>query len=273
MEEMMAPGSTQPLANPLTRLTRTGEPYVRPPEVQAELDELLGANAVEQLARAKVADKTSTAYVRDECLVYLIQQAALGDDAERYNTLAALLLKRIVRGIQRKLRVLGVADDDVADLEKEVVLVMITAILEGPPGEYFQVRFRSALYRRIVKVYDAYARQRRRTKHDQSLDATASNSSQGEGDDDSSLGALIEGPDDVAAEVERRLLVPEALAAITDPRHRKAFVLYHYHGWQIESSDSAEPTLSRLFARTPRMVRNWLGTADRQLAEWRAKNV
>lgn len=269
----MAPGSTQPLAIPLTRLTRTGEPYVRPPEVQAELDCLLGASADEQLAQAKTADKTSTAYIRDECLVYLIRQAALADDAERYHALAALLLKRRMRGIERKLRALGVADDDVADLEQEVVSAMMTSILEGPSGEYFQVRFRSALYRRILKVYDGYVRQRRRTKREQSLDAPLASSGHEETDDDPSLGALLEGPDDVVAEVERRLLVPEALAAITDPRHREAFVLHHYHGWQIESGDTAEPTLSRLFDRTPRMVSNWLRTADRQLAEWRAKNV
>lgn len=267
----MALSGEDALAKPLTRSTKAGTPYVRPPEVEAQLEELLHASADEQLARAKTTDENSPQYVAHECLVYLVREAALADDSERYHAFAAALLKRVTRGIERKLRALGVADDDVEDVYQEVVCAMMTAILEGSAGEYFQVRFRSALYRQLVKRCDQYARRRRRrSRNEQSLDAPAESSDGGDGEDAATFGELLESGEDVAADVERRLLIPEALQAITNPQHRKAFVLHHYYGWQIESADPAEPSLSQLFDRTPRMVRNWLGTADRQLAEWRA---
>lgn len=265
----MALGGSDALAKPLTRSTKAGQPYARPPAIESRLEELLRATADEQLALAKSTEKDSSRYLPHECIVYLVREAALAYDSERYHTLAAVLLKRVTRGIERKLRALGVAEDDVDDVHQEVVLAMMTAIIT-PSGEFFQIRFRSALYRQLLKSFDAYARSRRRLKSEQSLDAPAEKREGIDGEDGVTFGQLLESGEDVAADVERRLLIPEALEAIGNPQHRKAFLLHHYHGWQIESTDPNEPTLSELFGRTPKMVRNWLRTADRQLADWRA---
>ena len=193
--------------------------------------------------------------------------------------LASLLLKRITRSIERKLRALGVADDDVPDVHQEVVSAMLISILEPPAGEYYQVRFRSALHRQLLKSYDQYARRRRRARREQSLDAPLQNGDRENEDGATTIGELFESTEDVAADIEqqmfdaeRRLLVAEALEAIGNTNHRKAFVLHYYHGWQIESADPSVPTLSQLFDRTPRMVRNWLRTAESQVAEWRVAN-
>jgi DNA-directed RNA polymerase specialized sigma24 family protein len=266
----MTLGGKGALAKPLTRSTKAGIPYTRPPDIDAQLEELLHASADEQLTRANIADKTSSLYVSDECLVYLARQAALANDSELYNILACLLLKRVMRGIERKLRILGVAEDDVNDVHQGVVSEMFISILEGPKGEYYQVRFRSALYRQLVKSYDRYARRRRRAKREQSLDAPVQSVAEAERENTETLGELLEGREEVAAAVEQRILILEALEAIRDPRHREAFVLHCYSGWPIESIDPGDPSLSQLYNRTPRMVRNWLRTADRQLAEWRA---
>lgn len=265
----MAESSPPVLAQPLTRSTRAGTLYRRPPEVESQLEGLLRASADDQIARAKTTDKNASAYIADECLVYLVRAAGLADDAERYHTLAALLLKRVQRGIARKLRVLGVAEGDIEAVHHDVVLAMMTSILEEPRGEYYQVRFRAALRKQLAKSYDAYARGRRRARRERSLDAPLQDEA---GDDEAhtTLGHVLPSDEDVAADVERRLLIPDALEAIVNPDHREAFVLHHYYGWQIESIDADEPTLSQLFDRTPRMVRLWLRTADRQLAEWRA---
>lgn len=265
----MALGGKDALAKPLTRSTK-GMLYARPPEVEGQLEELLHASADEQLARVKTADENSAQYVVHECLVYLVREAALAEDSDRYHALAAVMLKHVTRGIERKLWALGVANDDVEDVYQEVVSAMMTSILEGPSGEYFQVRFHSALYRQLLKSYDQYARRRRRAKYEKSLDAPEQKTDDREGERAATFGEQLESREDVATDVERRLLISVALEAISDPRHRKAFVLHHFYGWQIESTDPDEASLSELFDRTPRMVRNWLRTADRQLAEWRA---
>jgi hypothetical protein len=273
----MALGGKGALAKPLRKSTKAGEPYTRQPEVESQLNEVLRTSAAEQLGRARTIDKDSPQYLLDECLVYLVLEAALADDSQQYHALAAMLLKRVTRSIERKLQALGVADDDVEDVHQEVVSAMMTSILAGQAGEYYQVRFRSALYRQLLKSYDRYMVHRRRTRREQSLDAPMHNGESANGEDVATFGELLESAEDVAAEVEERLLdaqrgllVPEALEAISNPNHRKAFVLHHYYEWQVESNDPSVPTLSQLFDRTPRMVRNWLRTAEGQLVEWRA---
>jgi len=265
----MSLSGKQALAKPLTRSTREGVKYFRPPEVESQLEELLGTGQDEQLAKAKVTDQHSPQYVANECLVYLICEASATGDSERYNALVASLLKRITRGIERQLKLLGV-EEDVDDLHQDVVLKMMESIVQGAKGEHYQIRFQHALRREVTKVYDRYRRRHRHTRHDQSLDSSGESSSDDEeGDDAATLGERIGSDEDVAVDVERRMLISEALDAITNPDHRKAFVLYHAEGWQIESIDSNEPSLSQLFGRTPRMIRNWLRSAERQLTEWR----
>lgn len=266
----MSLSGKQALAKPLTRSTKEGDKYFRPPEIESQLEELLGTGQDEQLAKAKVTDRQAPGYVADECLVYLIREASAADDLGRFNTLAGLLLKRITRGIERRLKLLGVAEDDIGDLHQDVVLKMMESIVQGSKGEYYQVRFHHALRREVTKIYDRYRRRHRDTQDDQSLDASgASSSDSDEGDDAATLGERIGSGEEVAVDVERRMLISEALDAITNPDHRKAFVLYHAEGWQVESSNANEPTLSQLFGRTPRMIRNWLRSAERQLTEWR----
>ena len=73
----MALGGKSVLTKPLTKSTKAGQPYTRPPAVETQLVELLRAGADEQLVRAKSTDKHSSDYLLDECLVYLVQGPAL----------------------------------------------------------------------------------------------------------------------------------------------------------------------------------------------------
>jgi RNA polymerase sigma factor (sigma-70 family) len=264
----MSLSGKQALATPLTRSTKAGSQYFRPPEVESRLEELLGASSDEQLARARIADYGSSQYVPNECLVYLIRDAFLAGNSERYHVLAASLLKRNTRAIRGKLKLLGVAEDDVEDVHQDLVLAMMTSILEGSKGEYYQIRFKHALRRELAKIYDGYLRRRRRTRDDRSLDSSDDKGNGGEAR--TTLGEMIESGEDIAIDLEQRLLISEALEAIPNPDHRKAFVLHYAEGWHIGPTDADEQTLSDLFGRTPRMIRNWLRIAERQLADWRA---
>jgi DNA-directed RNA polymerase specialized sigma24 family protein len=208
--------------------------------------------------------------LKDECLVYLIREAALAEDSQRYSTLMTFLLKRCTRGIEGRLRALGVADDDVADVYGDIILAMMSAILAADGrGEFYQVRFRRALRLQLLKSYDRYALRQRRARRERQLDAPVGASDDGE-EDAGTLAEVLESPEAVADDTERRLLISEALGAIRDPRHREAFVLHHFHDWPIETINPGDPSISQRFDRTPRMVRNWLRTADRELAAWRA---
>lgn len=266
----MALSGTPMLAIPLTRTKKSGEPYRRPPDVEAQLETLLRASVAEQLTSAVATDSRAPEYLKDECLVYLIREAALAEDAERYSTLMTSLLKRCTRGIERKLRALGVADDDVADVYGEIILAMMSAILAADgSGEFYQVRFRRALRFQLLKTYDWYALRQRRAKREQPLDSLEGATDEGD-EAAGTLAEVLESTDTVAEDAERRMFTSQALDAIRDPRHREAFVLHHFYDWPIEAIDPREPSISQRFDRTPRMVRNWLRTADRELAAWRA---
>jgi DNA-directed RNA polymerase specialized sigma24 family protein len=266
----MALGGKGALAKPLTRSTKAGKPYARPPEVEAQLSELLRRSADEQLARAKVMDRSAPQYVKDECLVYQIRDAWLADDAERYSTLMAQLLRRCTRSIQRNLRALGVATGDVKDVYVSVIESMMAAILaDDGSGDFYQVRFRRGLRFQILRVHARYARRQQRAQLEDSLNAPSGRGEEGEEYGDA-LEERVGGPEDVAGDAERRLVIREAVAAIRDSRHRKAFVLHYYDDWPIEAKDPLEPSISRHFDVSPRTVNNWLRAAERDLAEWRA---
>ena len=206
--------------------------------------------------------------MRDECLVYLIREASLANDSGRYSTLIVQLLRRCVRRIERNLWALGVATDDKKDVYSDVVTAMITAILdEGGAGEFFQVRFGRALRYLTLNVHAKYARRQERAQMEDSLNAPLA------GDEEEGDGVAFEervgGREDVAADVEQRLIIREALASIRDARHREAFVLHYCDDWPIETNDPFDPSISRHFGVTPRTVNNWLRAAERDVAAWR----
>ena len=266
----MSLGGKRVLIKPLTRSTKAGRPYARPPEIESELEALMGASVDEQVGRASVVDKASPKFVRDECLVYLVREAGLSADSARYSELTAHLLRRCIRSIWRNLRALGVAADDLEDLYGDVVTAMMSAVLDARgAGEFYQIRFRRALRLQILKVHEGYTLRQERAQKQDSIHAPLTGGEDGE-DEGTALEDLIGGPADLADDVERRLVIREALAAIRDQRHRRAFVLHHYDDWPIETKDPLDPSISRHFDVTPRTVNNWLRSAERDLAEWRA---
>lgn len=264
-------GGKHAVARPLTRSTKAGSPYVRPPEVEAQLNVLLGEPTAEQLARAKCTDKGSPRFLKDECLVYLIREAWLAEDLALYSDLSHQLIERCTPRIRRSLRLLGVAHGDMHDVHGDVITGMITAILDDEgAGDFYQARFRRALRFLTLKVHARYERQ-----HERLLSENRLNASRDSEDEDQEAGSLeerVHQPGNVADDAVQRLEIREALAAIRDPRHRQAFVLHHYDDWVIETQDPLMPSISGHFKVTPRTVNNWLRAAERDLADWRTAN-
>lgn len=264
-------GGKRTLARPLTRSTAAGKLYVRPPEVEAQLNELLGEPTVDQLARAACTEKGSPRFLKDECLVYLVRDAWLADDLALYSELSHQLIKRCTGAIQRTLRLLGVAADDLQDVYGDVITAMMSAILDDEGAEeFYQARFRRALRYVTLNVHARYERQ-----HERLMTENRLNGPRGEEDKEDADGSLeerVRQPGDVAEDAVQLLEIREALAMIRDPRHRQAFVLHHYDDWPIETQEPLAPSVSGHFKVTPRTVNNWLRAAERDLAEWRAAN-
>lgn len=267
----MALSGKHALAKPLTHSNKAGAPYVRPPDVEAQLNELLSESPAEQLARAKCTDKGSPRFLKDECMVYLIREAWLADDSVLCSELSQQLIRRCTRPIRRTLQLLGVAPDDLQDVFGDVIAKMMTAILDDEgKGDFYQVRFRQALRFRMIEVHARYERQHERLLTENRL--CASRDGEDDDDEDGSFEDRVRQPGDVAEDAVQLLEIREAVASIRDPRHRRAFVLHHRDDWPIETQDPLNPSVSGHFKVTPRTVSNWLRTAERDLAEWRAAN-
>lgn len=264
-------GGKHALTRPLTRLTKAGAPYARPPEVEAQLNQLLGEPITEQLARAQCTDKGSPRFLKDECLVYLAREGWIEDDLALYSEVSQQLIRRSTRTIQRTLQLLGVAADDLQDVFGDVITQMLTEVLDDDgAGDFYQAKFRRALRYLILKVHARYERRHERLLTENRLCAPRDEDS--DDDEDSLIEDMVRQPGDVAHDAMQLLEIREALAAIQDPRHRQAFVLHHYDDWPIETQDPLRPSVSGYFAVSSRTVRSWIRAAEGDLAEWRAGN-
>jgi len=81
---------------PLRHLTRDGEIYVRPPEVQAEIAELLALAPEELMARCRMRRRADLGYVRSECLLHLVRGRSVLLPMEMLECVFRELLRRVL---------------------------------------------------------------------------------------------------------------------------------------------------------------------------------
>jgi cysteine desulfurase len=65
------------MAQPLTKLTRTGQLYTRPPSVEAKIDQALTEDEPRLWTRLQVTDRRAPDYLTSECLVHLFRSGTL----------------------------------------------------------------------------------------------------------------------------------------------------------------------------------------------------
>jgi hypothetical protein len=254
---------------PLTRRNKAGELYRRLEVVEIQIHAALGLDPVALYARAKISDRTAADYLENECLAYLVRDAFLRGDHERFSTLASILLRRCVPWLRAALVQLGVQEErDLDQLSYKLVSGMITDLTsDDGRGDFFQVRFGAALKKDLWNLAEHYKRSVRRARRHVSLSDPVG--TEGEGDDESAIVRtdVIPSREDVGGSIEARIDMAKALASIHDPRHRQAWIMYN-DGWQIAAKDPAEPTISKKFGVTDRTVRLWLRQAEAELKAW-----
>jgi DNA-directed RNA polymerase specialized sigma24 family protein len=214
------------------------------------------------LAWARCDDYHDPAWLGEECLVYWVRDYHRQQNRQMVSDLAAVLLHRITRHVYYRLRVLQ--SDDLEDCYADVVAALFAPILDldSDRGDFAQVRF----WKFLDALTLATRRQHLRARHQAECHTWP--------------GDLAENPADGvpsaesprALSVEQTILSHEALEGLPEP-YRRTFVLRHYYGWPIEDADPQVPTISRLFGKTARTIRNWLATAEDLLEQWREEPV
>jgi hypothetical protein len=132
------------MATPLTKHSKEGVPYVRPAEVESNIDGALDQETAVLIRRAHVTDRASSEYLSSECLVHLIRAALRSGDDSRFNALLPILLLRCEANLKSTIR----RSVPNADQVREDVLGELGVLFASEGGDepsheldYYEVRF------------------------------------------------------------------------------------------------------------------------------------
>lgn len=243
---------------PLTKKTETGGVYRRRPDAELQIEKILTLEKPQILGMLGGNKRRDEAgYLLDETIVYLLRERR--DDDFFVETLYAELNRRIwklLRAFYRKFN----HPEDFEDFGQMIEMALIKNIfnLETDAGEYAQVNFGDYVVQTATFAW--YARLKKTEREKQIFEIERA-----DGDD------AVETKSDenrfVSTEMsqEEKMILRARLAALPE-NIRNAAILHYLDGWQIESKDAKEPTVSKLFNVSSRTIRNWLTEARAILA-------
>jgi hypothetical protein len=163
-----------------------------------------------------------------------------------------------------------------AEAGDELLTKLFLRILgvENSKGDYFQVRFWSGIKLLAISIFRKKVKDYQQEKNLVPLsDLAGDELEEPEYELDDQTPSTIQplDPPSVTASIEAAVLADEGLHSLKEPT-RTAYLLYHWAGWQVESKDPIEPTISKHFNMTPKTIRNWLTKAEGDLKKWRGGN-
>jgi hypothetical protein len=256
---------------PLTQQTKEGFLYHRPDEIEKQISHALTLSPDEVIVRAQISDSEDSGFLKEESLVYLILAYHNSNDWEAFNSLSDILIKRIVRQYHSFFR--GFDTLSLTEAGDELLTQLFLRILkiEDSKGDYFQVRFWSGIKLLAISIFRKKVSDYKQEKNMVPLSDLAGDELEESenGLDDQAPGTIRPlDPPSATASIETAVLADEGLHSLKEPI-RTAYLLHHWAGWQIESKDPLEPTISKHFNVTPKTIRNWLTKAEGDLKKWR----
>jgi hypothetical protein len=256
---------------PLTQRTKEGILYSRPAEIEKQISQALTLLPDAVIIRAQISNSEDPGFLKEESLVYLILAYRNTNDWEVYNSLSDILVERCVRQYRSFFR--GLDALRLAEAGDELLAQLFLRILkvEDSKGDYFQVRFWSGIKLLAISIFRKKVNDYKQEKNMVPLSDLAGDELEesDNGVDDQTPGTIQPlDPPSATASIEPAVLADEGLHSLKEPI-RTAYLLYHWAGWQIESKDPLEPTISKHFNVTPKTIRNWLTKAEGDLKKWR----
>ena len=257
------------MARPLTKCDTHGTPYTRPKDVESEIERALREDRATLTHRLAITDRTSSEYVRSECLVHLVRNAVRRKDEDRQNAVLRILLVRCEAILMAKIpNSIGGA----CELREEVLSVFSELLASDGKGEnpdqldYYECRFNKAFHAlRIDVVRSELRRQKRMVElpnHEDDPDPYNYDE-----DRFARVFSALRTPPTQDSYIIRREL-SEAIYSLP-VEERKAIVLCRVLGYKVESSDPTEITVATLCNCTGRTIRNHLSRAAAKLSRFK----
>jgi hypothetical protein len=241
-----------PRAAPLTCCYKTGEPYTRHDGVEAEISGALRLPREEWPRRQW----------RLETLAHLVRLCANDNDPELFGRLTHSFLNGAKPIVDRWSRGYGTADTD--EIQIEVANRLGDLLMQAPPtriSEYLEIDAATVIKQVTLRVS---GKDRPKASAFRSADR----------DEEGAYTPTVEG---LVAEdldpLEHLLAKIDAenggvfrlLDAVTDPRHREAFILSKLYNWPLKDAPAGVPTLCSRFNKSDRQIRTWIKTAIDQM--------
>lgn len=234
------------LIKPLTKRTQQGEPYFRRPDVQLQLENVLPLEETEIVKLLENRQRGELGFLLDETIVYLFRDAIAGQKNDLAETLYLELNLRISK-LLLKFRSGFKNEADFEDLSQNTALAILEKLLSSATdsADYSQINFGDF----VITIAKG---QRNKNlvliiREQDHLEIPNENDDEDGLENLSSLNELS---------VESRLIIQEGIGKLSQQHQTVAAMLLG--GFQIESKDENELTISRHLNVSSRTVRNWL---------------
>lgn len=252
------------MARPLTKHDQNGNRYTRPPNIETLINEALTQDLNTLRQRAELGYRLP-GYLPSEILVHLIREAGRRGDHPMMNALLPFLLKRCKDILSSKITKDHFFNAD--DLSEEVLgefseLFAVDIGDDNMELDFFECRFNRAF--ETFRI-DFIRRETNRLRKLVSLPDLS---------DDDEPAAY----DEVFSRVSEAFRSPATqedtvfwknLLKALPPEERKAVVLCHVMGYEVESEDPQKATAATRCGVTGRTIRNRLNRAAAKLLQFK----
>lgn len=241
---------------PLTKRSRmTGELYTRRAEVERQLAQVVSFDNSRILELLKNKSRESEEYLFDETIVYLLREWSAEKKDFAFETLYLELNRRVWRLLKKFYKNFAAAAD-FEDFGQKIELAVIEKIfdLESDSADYAQINFGHFVVTQ-AKVF--WSGNLVKIKREEEIFYSPPNDEDGENKREMQFAAHDISP-------EEKLILREAIAKLPDNIRNVAVLILD--GWQIESKDETQLTISKHLKINSRTIRNWLNEARRILA-------
>lgn len=239
---------------PLTKCKTDGELYRRLEKNESQINEILNLKNTEALALAKKSSHRDDEYLFDETIVYLLRNADHFKDAEFVGELYQTLNRRIVKILRRFWNSLN----NKADFDELVQATELKIIEKIFDEQSDQADYAEVLFTKFVALEGYSILKKLHTRENRDNEFLIRSNGDDESDD-----FEIE---DKQISIEEIFILREAIEKL--PNDTKQIIYLIKDGFQIESKDENEITISKILGKTSRTIRNRLADARSILADF-----
>lgn len=231
----------------LTKRTRQGELYVRRPDAQLQIEKILTLEKAQILAMLEGRKRRDeTDYLLDETIVYLLREAKIENDNEMIETLYLELNRRIFKLLLKFRRSFQNNQADFEDFGQKVEMAILRKVFDtdSNSADFAQAQFGSFV---ISEAKGIWKQNLVRVNREEALFDSGR-------EEEYNRLENISWTNELSA--ESRLIIQEGLRNLS-PEHQTVAAML-LDGFQIESKNAKEPTISKHLGVSSRTVRNWV---------------